>query len=93
MTRVLNIGEIDPSHIILANPCKAVSFARTMARMGVGMITFSNSDELHMIAHPRAKVIVRVPILTDDSKSTCAWVSSLAPSLLTVSGSLAKAWN
>jgi ornithine decarboxylase len=71
ISQVLGIGGIDPSRIIFANPCKAVSFIRNAAKAGVEMMTFDNADELHKIArvHPRAKLVIR--ILTDDSKSLC----------------------
>ena len=88
---VLNVGGIDPSRIIFANPCKAVSFIRNAAKMRVDMMTFDNSDELYKIsrAHPCAKVIVR--ILTDDSKSLCAFGIKFGAPLVTVPGLLAKA--
>jgi ornithine decarboxylase len=91
ISSVLNIGGIDPSRIIFANPCKAVSFVRSAARMGVDMMTFDNADELYKIAraHPRAKLVVR--ILTDDSKSLCAFGIKFGAPLVTVPGLLAKA--
>lgn len=91
ISSVLNIGGIDPSRIIFANPCKAVSFVRSAARMGVNMMTFDNADELYKIAraHPGAKLVVR--ILTDDSKSLCAFGIKFGAPLVTVPGLLAKA--
>jgi ornithine decarboxylase len=67
----LGAGAVDPSRIIFANPCKAVSFIRHAAKASVDMMTFDNADELYKIArtHARAKLIVR--ILADDSKSLC----------------------
>ena len=55
------------------------------------MMTFDNADELYKIArtHPRAKCIVR--ILTDDSKSLCAFGIKFGAPLMTVPGLLAKA--
>ena len=55
------------------------------------MMTFDNADELHKIAraHPRAKCIIR--ILTDDSKSLCAFGIKFGAPLFTVPGLLAKA--
>lgn len=55
------------------------------------MMTFDNADELHKIAraHPRAKCVVR--ILTDDSKSLCAFGIKFGAPLVTVPGLLAKA--
>jgi ornithine decarboxylase len=55
------------------------------------MMTFDNADELYKIAraHPRAKCILR--ILTDDSKSLCAFGIKFGASLVTVPGLLAKA--
>jgi ornithine decarboxylase len=88
ISQVLNIGGIHPDRVIFANPCKAVSFVRSAAKMGVDVMTFDNADELYKIArsHPRAKLVVR--ILTDDSKSLCQLGIkfganiSLVPSLL-----------
>ena len=55
------------------------------------MMTFDNADELYKIAraHPRAKCIVR--ILTDDSKSLCAFGIKFGAPLSTVPGLLGKA--
>ena len=54
-------------------------------------MTFDNADELYKIAraHPRAKCVIR--ILTDDSKSLCAFGIKFGASLATVPGLLAKA--
>ena len=54
-------------------------------------MTFDNADELYKIAraHPRAKCVVR--ILTDDSKSLCAFGIKFGAPLATVPGLLAKA--
>jgi ornithine decarboxylase len=84
-------GAIDPSRIIFANPCKATSFIRAAARAGVNTMTFDNADELYKIAkaHPRAKLVVR--ILTDDSKSLCAFGTKFGASLSVVPSLLAKA--
>ncbi|KAG6917850.1 hypothetical protein DXG01_000755 [Tephrocybe rancida] len=91
ISQVLNVGGIDPSRIIFANPCKAVSFIRSAAKMGVQTMTFDNSDELYKIAraHTSAKLVVR--ILTDDSKSLCAFGIKFGAPLVTVPGLLAKA--
>ncbi|KAF9048930.1 ornithine decarboxylase [Panaeolus papilionaceus] len=91
ISQVLDVGGIDPSNIIFANPCKAVSFIRNAAKMGVNKMTFDNSDELYKIArsHPRAQVVIR--ILTDDSKSLCAFGIKFGAPLVTVPGLLAKA--
>ncbi|TFK34528.1 ornithine decarboxylase [Crucibulum laeve] len=91
ISQVLNVGGIDPSRIIFANPCKALSFVRNAAKKGVDTMTFDNADELYKIArgHPRAKVVVR--ILTDDSKSLCAFGIKFGAPLVTVPGLLAKA--
>ncbi|KAJ7675050.1 ornithine decarboxylase [Mycena rosella] len=91
ISQVLDIGGIHPSRIIFANPCKAVSFVRNAAKMGVDMMTFDNADELYKIAraHPRAQLVVR--ILTDDSKSLCQLGIKFGAPLATVPGLLAKA--
>lgn len=89
--QVLDIGGIHPDRIIFANPCKAVSFVRNAAKMGVDMMTFDNTDELYKISrtHPKAKLVVR--ILTDDTKSLCALGLKFGAPLVTVPGLLAKA--
>ncbi|KAF7972232.1 hypothetical protein HWV62_18638 [Athelia sp. TMB] len=92
--QVLDIGGIDPSRIIFANPCKASSFIRSAAKAGVDKMTFDNADELHKIArmHPKAKLVVR--ILADDSKSICRFgikfgaPLEIVPSLLSVAKEL-----
>ncbi|KAH9481900.1 Ornithine decarboxylase [Psilocybe cubensis] len=91
IAQILDVGGIDPSRIIFANPCKAVSFIRNAAKRGVDKMTFDNADELYKIAraHPRAQCIVR--ILTDDSKSLCAFGIKFGAPLVTVPGLLAKA--
>ncbi|KDR78538.1 hypothetical protein GALMADRAFT_209014 [Galerina marginata CBS 339.88] len=91
ISQVLDVGGIDPSNIIFANPCKAASFVRNAAKRGVDMMTFDNADELYKIAraHSRAKCVVR--ILTDDSKSLCAFGIKFGAPLVTVPGLLAKA--
>jgi ornithine decarboxylase len=84
ISQVLAIGGVDPSDIIYANPCKAASFIRNAAKVGVDLMTFDNSDELHKISrvHPSAKCVVR--ILTDDSKSLCAFGIKFGAPLATV---------
>ncbi|RXW22187.1 hypothetical protein EST38_g3661 [Candolleomyces aberdarensis] len=91
ISQVLDVGGIDSSRIIFANPCKAVSFIRNAANKGVDMMTFDNADELYKIAraHPRAKLVVR--ILTDDSKSLCAFGIKFGAPLHVVPSLLAKA--
>ena len=88
---MLSIDGVDPSKIIFANPCKAVSFIRNAAKSGVNMMTFDNADELYKIArtHPQAKLVVR--ILTDDSKSLCRLGLKFGAPLVTVPALLAKA--
>jgi len=93
INQVLSIGQgsIDPSRIIFANPCKALSFIRAAARSGVDTMTFDNADELYKIAkaHPRSKLVIR--ILTDDSKSLCAFGIKFGAPLAVVPSLLAKA--
>jgi len=91
ISQVLEIGGVDPSRIIYANPCKAASFIRNAAKRGVDLMTFDNTDELYKIAraHPNAKLVVR--ILTDDSKSLCALGVKFGASLSAVPELLAKA--
>lgn len=91
ISAVLNVGGIDPSRVIFANPCKAVSFIRNAGKLGVDMMTFDNADELYKVArsNPRAKMVVR--ILTDDSKSLCAFGIKFGAPLSTVPSLLAKA--
>lgn len=91
ISQVLAIGGVDPSRIIFANPCKATSFVRNAAKAGVDMMAFDNADELYKIAraHPGAKLVIR--ILTDDSKSLCAFGIKFGAPFATVTGLLAKA--
>ncbi|TFK63153.1 ornithine decarboxylase [Pluteus cervinus] len=91
INQILEIGNVTPDRIIFANPCKAVSFVRNAGKVGVDLMTFDNADELYKIAraHPRAKLVVR--ILTDDSKSICAFGVKFGAPLSTVPGLLAKA--
>ncbi|KAF8638960.1 hypothetical protein AX17_001821 [Amanita inopinata Kibby_2008] len=91
ISQVLDIGGIDPSRIIFANPCKALSFIRNAAKRRVDLMTFDNVDELYKVArtHPGAKLVVR--ILTDDSKSLCAFGIKFGASLAAVPPLLAKA--
>ncbi|EGN99331.1 hypothetical protein SERLA73DRAFT_90679 [Serpula lacrymans var. lacrymans S7.3] len=91
ISQVLDIGGIDPSRIIFANPCKATSFVRSAAKAGVDKMTFDNVDELYKIArvHPKAELIVR--ILADDSKSFLRLGTKFGASLDVVPGLLAKA--
>ena len=88
---ILGMGNVDPSRIIFANPCKAMSFIRHAARAGVDKMTFDNTDELYKIAraHPSAKLVVR--ILTDDSRSLCRLGLKFGAPLVTVPALLAKA--
>jgi ornithine decarboxylase len=87
----LRVGNVDPSRIIFANPCKAMSFIRHAARAQVDKMTFDNTDELYKIArgHPGAKLVVR--ILTDDSKSLCRLGLKFGAPLVTVPTLLSKA--
>ena len=88
---VLGVGNVDPSRIIFANPCKATSFIRHAAHAQVDKMTFDNTDELYKIArtHPGAKLVVR--ILADDSKSLCRLGLKFGVPLVMVPGLLAKA--
>lgn len=54
-------------------------------------MTFDNADELYKVAksHPRAKMVIR--ILTDDSKSLCAFGIKFGAPLATVPSLLEKA--
>lgn len=91
ISQVLSMGGVDPSRVIFANPCKANSFIRSAAKMGVDMMTFDNTDELYKISrvHPRAKLVIR--ILTDDTKSLCQLGLKFGAPLVTVPGLLSKA--
>ena len=83
--------DVDPARIIYANPCKAVSFIKNAARLGVDTMTFDNVDELYKVAraYPTAKLVLR--ILTDDSKSLCRLGLKFGAPLVTVPGLLTKA--
>lgn len=66
--QVLGIG-VDPSRIIYAQPCKAISFIRYAAEQSVKQMTFDSTEELWKIKQhcPDAKLFLR--IITDDSSS------------------------
>lgn len=91
IARVLDLGGVEPSRIVFANPCKATSFIRSAAKVGVDKMTFDNEDELYKIArtHPGAKLIVR--ILADDSKSVCRFGVKFGAPLEVVPRLLVKA--
>ncbi|GAA5923590.1 ornithine decarboxylase SPE1 [Sporobolomyces koalae] len=89
---VLNLpGNVSPSRIIYANPCKAASFIRHAARNNVDCMTFDNGDELVKIKkhYPDAKMVLR--ILTDDSSSLCRLGLKFGAPLSEVRGLLRQA--
>ncbi|XP_031232770.1 antizyme inhibitor 2-like [Mastomys coucha] len=69
LEQVLGLG-VDPSRIIFANPCKAVSHIQYAARCGVQLLTFDNEEELIKLArhYPGARLVLRIQI--QDSQST-----------------------
>lgn len=72
---------IDPSEVIMANPCKPVSHLETAKTLGVSWLTFDNEAELYKIKthYPEAKLLLR--ILPDDSHSVMRFGSKFgAPS-------------
>ncbi|KZV77262.1 ornithine decarboxylase [Peniophora sp. CONT] len=91
IANVLGTGIVDPSRIIYANPCKAVSHLKQANAAGVDLMTFDNVDELHKVArvHSGARLILR--ILTDDSKALCRLGLKFGAPLSAVPGLLAKA--
>jgi ornithine decarboxylase len=91
ISQVLAMGTVEPSRIIFANPCKALSFIRHARMASVDMMTFDNSDELLKISRvfPEAKLVLR--ILTDDSKSVCRLGLKFGAPLVTVPHLLSKA--
>jgi ornithine decarboxylase len=83
--------DVSPERVIFANPCKAASFIKHAASLGVNTLTFDNEDELYKVAriNPMAKLVLR--ILTDDSKSLCRLGLKFGASLATVPSLLIKA--
>lgn len=61
----------DPSRIIFANPCKAVSHIRYAYDNGVNMMTFDCEEELYKIHkyYPNVRAVIRLAV--DDSQSMC----------------------
>jgi ornithine decarboxylase len=61
----------DASRIIYANPTKMKSHINYAKTVGVDLMTFDNSHELHKVAEcfPNARLVLR--IITDDSHSIC----------------------
>ena len=73
--------DVNPENIIFANPCKAsgqIKFARSE---DIDLVTFDDIHELLKIKlyHPEARLIIR--IVTDDSKSECAFSCKFGVSL------------
>jgi ornithine decarboxylase len=91
ISQILGLGSIDPSRIIYANPCKALSFIRQAREAKVNMMTFDNVDELVKISrhHSGASLVLR--ILPDDSKSVCRLGLKFGAYLPAVPGLLGKA--
>lgn len=91
IAKVLALDGVEPGRILFANPCKATSFIRSAAKVGVDKMTFDNEDELYKIAraHPGAKLIVR--ILADDSRSVCRFGAKFGAPLEVVPRLLTKA--
>jgi ornithine decarboxylase len=83
--------DVSPDRIIFANPCKAKSYIKNAASLGVNTLTFDNEDELYKVAqiHPTAQLVLR--ILTDDSNSLCRLGLKFGASLATVPNLLIKA--
>jgi len=77
---VLDLG-VCPSRIIYAQPCKTKSYLRHAKKVGVTLMTFDNTDELHKIkaCFPDAELVLR--ILTEDSTSLCRLSSKYGASL------------
>ncbi|XP_038191332.1 antizyme inhibitor 2-like [Arvicola amphibius] len=69
LEKVLGLG-IDPSRIIFANPCKAISHIQYAARHGVQLLTFDSEEELAKVAqhHPGARLVLRIQ--TRNSQNT-----------------------
>lgn len=66
--QIISYG-VEPSRIIMANPCKLPSHITGARNLGVSLFTFDNTDELAKIhrLYPQAELVLR--ILTDDSHS------------------------
>ncbi|KAE8160228.1 pyridoxal-dependent decarboxylase [Aspergillus tamarii] len=65
MKLVLDLG-IDPSRIIFAHPCKAVSALQMASRRGVPRTTFDNLDELEKIKDNAPHLHLLLRIYADD---------------------------
>ncbi|XP_055979463.1 ornithine decarboxylase-like [Sorex fumeus] len=69
LEQVLGLG-VSPTHIIYANPCKAVSSIQYAAHHGVQLLTFDSEEELTKVAqyHPEARLVLQ--LWTHDTSST-----------------------
>ncbi|XP_076038818.1 ornithine decarboxylase-like isoform X2 [Oratosquilla oratoria] len=69
--KVLDMN-VDPSNIILANPCKPASHIRYAAVNGVPLMTFDNEAELHKVKalYPQSRLVLRIRY--DDPGAQCA---------------------
>ncbi|KAE8390320.1 pyridoxal-dependent decarboxylase [Aspergillus alliaceus] len=65
MKLVLDLG-VDPSRVIFAHPCKAVSALQMAARRGVPRTTFDNVDELEKIKANAPSLRLLLRIYADD---------------------------
>ncbi|KAJ9460418.1 Ornithine decarboxylase [Diplonema papillatum] len=85
---VIKLGCNPEKDVLFANPCKQVAHIKSAHASGIKYVTFDNIHELPKIKKhwPGAAVIMR--IVTDDSKSICAFSSKfgaqlhIVPSLL-----------
>lgn len=90
MKLVLNLG-VDPSRIIFAHPCKAVSALQMASRSGVPRTTFDNVDELEKIKDNAPNLRLLLRIFADDDTALVSLGNKFGAPLDTTKALLLKA--
>ncbi|KAE8380439.1 pyridoxal-dependent decarboxylase [Aspergillus bertholletiae] len=90
MKLVLDLG-VDPSRIIFAHPCKAVSALQMASRRGVPRTTFDNLDELDKIKTHAPNLRLLLRIYADDDTALVTLGNKFGAPLDTTKALLLKA--
>lgn len=90
MKLVLDLG-IDPSRIIFAHPCKAVSALQFASRHGIPRTTFDNADELDKIKEHALNLRLLLRIHADDDTALVSLGNKFGAPLDTTTALLQRA--
>ncbi|KAB8261625.1 pyridoxal-dependent decarboxylase [Aspergillus pseudonomiae] len=90
MKLVLDLG-VDPTRIIFAHPCKAVSALQMASRRGVPRTTFDNVDELEKIKNYAPSLRLLLRIYADDATALVSLGNKFGAPLDTTKALLLKA--